>query len=251
MNHLYVFHSTVLIYVGKLLYVFHFTVQWNVSYQPSEHVGQLNNLPIYCFLINAHISWRQLHEKTALHVCILPHSIVGGLAFQVLLFCLFFICDRACAVVLRMLSVTPQNKSIVCWIFRRNLLSLKEWLELLMDLSRVWDWKVDCVRHHQVGRQAENISKSSAEQGLYEEMLHHQDGVIDSHLYVWKSTQYEYDKHVACQASDLRNIQNYGQGSVPTCLDNWNYSTVLVYVGKLESDVDCTICCCMVTPICP
>ena len=26
--------------------------------QPSEHVGQPNDLPIYCFLINAHIPWQ-------------------------------------------------------------------------------------------------------------------------------------------------------------------------------------------------
>ena len=56
-----------------------------------------------------------------------------------------------------------------------DLWSLEEWLELLADLSRVWDWKVDCVRY-QVRRQAENISKSAAERGLYEEMLHRQDG---------------------------------------------------------------------------
>ena len=32
-----------------------------------------------CFLINAHIPWHQLHEKTALHV---PRLIVGGLALS-------------------------------------------------------------------------------------------------------------------------------------------------------------------------
>ena len=34
--------------------------------------------------------------------------------------------------------------------------------------------------------------------------------------------------NVPCQASDLRNIQRYRQGSVPTCSDNW-HSTVLRY----------------------
>ena len=36
----------------------------------------------YCFLINAHIPWRQLHEKTAVHVCIFLRSIVDGLALS-------------------------------------------------------------------------------------------------------------------------------------------------------------------------
>ena len=103
--------------------------------QTSKHISQPNGLPIYCFLINAHIPWCQLHDKTALHVCILPHSIVGGLAFQVLLFCchLFIICDPACAVVLRRSSVTPQKR-------KRCLLSIKQKLEICDRLRNGWSY---------------------------------------------------------------------------------------------------------------
>ena len=66
--------------------------------------------------------------------------------FSSLLFCrhLFFICDPACAVVLRMSSVTPQKIKALCAEHSAeigDLWSLEEWLELLTDLSRVWDWK--------------------------------------------------------------------------------------------------------------
>ena len=88
------------------------TVECQLSkLQTSEHVSQPNGLPI---LINAHIPWRQLHEKTALiYMCVFCRArLLVVWLFQVLLFCrhLFFICDPACAVVLRMSSVTPQKR---------------------------------------------------------------------------------------------------------------------------------------------
>ena len=109
------------------------------------------------FLINTHIPWRQLHDKMALHVCILLCSIVGGLAFQVFKFC--------CSVVISLLHLWPclhrGSENVVCNFHKAKVLcaeysaeigdlwSLEEWLELLADL-RVWDWKFDRVRH-QVG----------------------------------------------------------------------------------------------------
>ena len=73
----------------------------------------------YCFLINAHIPWHQLHEKMALHVCILPRLIVGGLAFSsfaVLSSSLLYLwpCLRCGSenVVYKLLK----NESVVCWV---------------------------------------------------------------------------------------------------------------------------------------
>ena len=72
--------------------------------------------------------------RRRLYMCVFcrARSLVVWL-FQVLLFCrhLFFICDPACAVVLRMSSVTPQKR-------KRCVLSIKQKLEIC-DRSRN-DW---------------------------------------------------------------------------------------------------------------
>ena len=52
------------------------------------------------------------------------------------------------------------------------------------------------------------------------------DRARNGRTYSQISGEYGIDKCAPCEASDLRNIQTYGQGSVPTCSDNW-YSTVL------------------------
>ena len=169
-------------------------VQWNVTsairtHWSSKHIGQPNDLPIYCFLINAHILWRTSvaweDGSTRVYFAVLNRS---------LLFCrhLFFICDPACTVVLRMSSVTPQKwKCCVLSIQQKFEICdrLRNGWRLLVDLSRVWDWKVNCVRH-----------------------------------------QYEYDEHVPCQASGLQNIQSYRQGSVPTCSDDWHSTVFLIHI---------------------
>ena len=76
------------------------------------------------YLINAHVPWRQLHKETALYS--LPCSIVGTCSLAVR-FCsfavLFFVCDPACAVVLRMSSVTPRKR-------KRSVLSIRRKLEI-------------------------------------------------------------------------------------------------------------------------
>ena len=65
----------------------------------------------YCFLVT-HTSCDVSCIRRRLYMCVFSRawSLVVWL-FQILLFChhLFFICDPACAVVLRMLSVTPQK----------------------------------------------------------------------------------------------------------------------------------------------
>ena len=67
----------------------------------------------------------------ALHVCILPCLIVGGLAFQVLLFyCHLFICDPACAVVLRMLSAKR----------KRCVLNIQQKLEICDHSRNGWSY---------------------------------------------------------------------------------------------------------------
>lgn len=67
--------------------------------------------------------------RKRLYTCILPRSIVGGLAFQILLFCRhLFICGPACAVVLRMSSVAQK--------WKRCVLSIQQKLEIWI----VWGW---------------------------------------------------------------------------------------------------------------
>ena len=127
-------------------------------------------------------------------MCILPRSIGGGLAFQVLLFCrhLFFICDPACAVVLRMSSVTPQK-------WKCCVLSIQQKFEIC-----------DCFRN------GWSYSRISAEYG------------------VGKSTVFDINMSMInmclAKASGLRNIQSYRQGSVPTCSDDWHSTIFLLHI---------------------
>ena len=98
-------------------------IQWNVSYPNFRHPNMSVNQTAFqlLFLINVHIPWHQLHEKTALHVCILLRSIVGGLAsssFAVLSSSLLHLwpCLRCGSE--NVVCKLPKNESVVCWVFK-------------------------------------------------------------------------------------------------------------------------------------
>ena len=97
-----------------------------------EHVGQLNDLPIYCFLINAHILWCQLHEKTALHVylALLNRWWFGFSSFAVLSSSLHL---WPCLCCVWMSSVTPQKRK--CCV-----LSIQQKLEICDHSRNGWSY---------------------------------------------------------------------------------------------------------------
>ena len=189
------------------------TVECHLSkLQPSEHVGQPNDLPIYCFLINTHIPWQTSvaweDGSTCAYFAALNHWWFGFSSFAVLSFLLHLWPCLHCGSE-NVVCNSPKMKALCAEYSAEiwDLWSLEEWLELLTDFSRVWDWKADCVQHH-----------------------------------------YEHDEHVPCQASGLRKIQSYRQSQSwhvwMTDIPLYSYYTFifeLTISTKLRT-FSCTLC---------
>ena len=124
-----------------------------------------------------HVLWRQLRKESSLYS--LPCSIVGSLAVRFCSFAvLFFICDPASAVVLRMSSVTPGKRSVLCWVFSRNWTSVfaRGMAGPIHEFQQSMELESQLCSTLSSRRQTENLPESATERGLYEETLHCQDG---------------------------------------------------------------------------